>query len=265
MRAALLVLALAACGGSDNKPDAGPSGAPNLAAIRAEIFNGSCALGDCHTPPTSAAHLNLRDDGLCRQMVGRSSCLFGDKLLVVPGKPELSFLIDKLRGRNLTADQDPGCATTNMIMPYSGSPLSETQIAQIEGWIRSGASCGDDPASDAGVDGPVDGGDTALADVATLTALATTIKVGERTQATVTLTHGAPPQGQLIIIDTEDGAAIGVPASFQVAAGQSQVTFDVLGKAPAAMATFTASSGTTSKALTMTVVAAVRAGGPIDE
>lgn len=265
MRGVLVLLALAACGSDGNKADAGPTGQPNLAAIRAEIFTQTCALSDCHTGPSPAARMNLRDDGVCNFLVGHSSCLFPNRVLVQPGKPELSFLVDKLRNRNLTMTPDPACATTNAQMPMSAVPLAEDKIVQIENWIRAGASCGDDPGSDAGVDAPVDGADTALADVATLTALATTIKVGERTQATVTLTRGAPPQGQVIIIDTEDGAAIGVPASFNVAAGESAVTFDVLGKAVAAMATFTASSGTTSKSLTMTVVAAARAGGPHSE
>jgi len=262
MRALIVPIALgalAACGSDGNKPDAGATFAPNLAAIRSEIFSGTCALSTCHAPPTVAAKLDLRNDGLCSLMVGHSSCLFGERLIIVPGKPDLSFLVDKLRGRNLATGQDPTCGTTNMQMPSGGPPLAEDKIVQIETWIRNGASCGDDPASDAGVDGPVDGGDTALADVATLTALATTIKVGERTQATVTLTHGAPPQGQTIIIDSDDTAFIGVPASFQVAPGDSTYTFDVLGKQPAAMATFTASSGTNSRSLTMTVVSAVRA------
>lgn len=264
MRLALLALVLAACGSDASKVDAG-AGEPTLAAIRAEVFGKTCALADCHAPPTPAAHLNLRDDGLCRLLVGHTSCLFANRQLIVPGKPELSFLMDKLRGRSLTADQDRACADTNMQMPYAAVPLGEDKLVQVETWIRNGASCGDDPASDAGVDAPADGGDTALADVATLTVGATTIRVGERTTATVTLSHGAPPQGQTIIIDTEDGAVLGVPASFAVAAGDSSVTFDVLGKAPAAMATFTASSGTNSKAITMTVVAAARAGGPLDE
>ncbi len=48
---------------------------------------------------------------------------------IVPGKPEASELISRLRSK----DED-------LVMPPSGEPLSEKQIALVENWIREGAA-----------------------------------------------------------------------------------------------------------------------------
>src|SRR5512144_473454 len=84
-------LVAGACGPDTAPPDARP-GDPTLAAIRSDIFNGSCALSSCHAQPTLATKLDLGSDGLCSLLVSHKSCLFPDRALVVPGKPELSFL-----------------------------------------------------------------------------------------------------------------------------------------------------------------------------
>jgi len=253
---ALVALATGACGSDTAPPDA-PPGEPTLAAIRADIFNGTCALGSCHAAPTLAAKLELRENGLCHLLVSHKSCLFSDRTLVVPGKPEVSFLMNKLRGTGLEGTPDPACGTSNERMPLGQVPLSGGKLAQIEEWIRAGADCGGDVPSDAGVaDAPTDGADESLADVASITAVATTIKVDEVTQVTVTLTHGAPSTGQPLILELSDAdlAVLGVPASLYVNQGISSVTFDVRGKA-VGPATITASSGATSKMLSFTVIA----------
>jgi hypothetical protein len=255
LAAALSLGAVSACGSDNPPPDARP-GDPTLAAIRAEIFDTTCGLSSCHAPPTVAAKLNLRDSGLCQQMVSRSSCLFSDRLLIVPGKPEASFLINKLRGTNLAGTPDPDCATSNERMPFGQVPLSEAKIAQIEQWIRDGASCGDEVPVDAGMplDAGIDSGDDGLADVASFTAVTTTLKVGETTQATVTLTRGASTVGQILILDPEDVAILGVPNAIVLAYDETTKTFDVLGKQAAAITSLTASSGTNSMALTFTIL-----------
>jgi hypothetical protein len=247
---AIAVLA-AACGHDTAPPDAAP-GEPTLAAIRGGVFNSNCALSSCHARPTLAARLDLHDDGLCHTLVRTRSCLFGDKLLVVPGKPEASFLMDKLRGVNLTGTPNEECGTTNQRMPLGQPALSPDKLAQIENWIRAGADCGDDRPVDAGVDAPVDAPPETLGDVATLTAVTTTLRVGDRTQVTVALTHGAPTDGQTVVLDLDDATVLGVPNARHLDHGEVMVTFDVEGKLPGT-ATITASSGTTSKTLTFTV------------
>jgi hypothetical protein len=246
-------LVTGACG-SDTAPADARAGDPTLAAIRSDIFNGTCALGSCHAEPTLAAKLDLHNNGLCHLLVSHKSCLFSDRQLVVPGKPEASFLLNKLRGTGLEGTPDPACATSNERMPLGQPPLSGAKLAQIEAWIQAGASCGDDVATDAGVaDGAIDGPDESLADVASVSAVATTIHVAEPTQMTVTLTHGAPPAGQTIILEVDDGNILGVPNAVHVDQGISSVTFDVLGKA-VGPATITVSSGTNSMTITITVI-----------
>ena len=246
-----LALILGACGSHSSPTDAA-SGAPTLAAIRTDIFNGTCALGSCHARPTLAAKLDLRDDGLCSLLVKHTSCLFPNKFLVRPFMPEASFLLDKLRGTNLDGTPDPACATTNKQMPFDQAPLPSTKIAQIEAWIQAGADCGNDPLIDAGIDAPVDAGEM-LADVASITAVATTLTVAQQTAVTVTLTHGASA-GQIMIFDIDYPEFLdGVPPSLTLNSGVSSVTFNVTGKAPGS-ATITASSGSNAMTITITVM-----------
>jgi len=251
---ALFAALVTACGSDTAPPDAAP-GDPTLAAVRSDIFNGTCALGSCHAAPTLAAKLNLHDNGLCHLLVNHKSCLFSDKMLIVPGKPEESFLLNKLRGIGLDGDPDSACATSNQQMPLGQPPLSGDKLAQIENWIRAGADCGGDVPpdtvpTDAGIDAP----DDSPADVASVNAVATTIHVTERTQVTVTFTHGAPTAGQSITIAVDNGNVLSVPASAFLARGMSSVTFDVLGQM-VGTATITVSSGTNSKSITITVTA----------
>ena len=250
---ALAAAALPACG-NDTGDAAQATGEASLSAIRTNLFEGSCALGSCHAPPTVAAKLNLKDDGLCH-LLRNKSCLFGDKMLVVPGKPEASFLLDKLRGTNLTGAPDERCGTTNQRMPLGLPRLSAGQIAQVENWIRDGADCGGDLAVDAGVDAPPDGPSVPLADVATLTADLTALKVGDRTRVTVTLTHRPPAVGQTVVVDVDDGLVLGAPNAVRVERDEDHVEFTVLGKAPGSV-TLTASAGATAKTITFTVSAA---------
>jgi hypothetical protein len=140
-------------------------------------------------------------------------------------------------------------------MPLGQVPLSGSKLAQIEEWIRAGASCGGDVPNDAGApDAPNDGAGESLADVASITAVATTIHVDEVTQVTVTLTHGAPSGGQTIIFDLSDAdlAVLAVPNALHVDPGISSVTFDVRGKA-LGPATITANAGTNAMSITMMV------------
>jgi hypothetical protein len=52
------------------------------------------------------------------------------KTYVVPGKPEMSLLYDKL------ANATPACGVR---MPASGSTLSDGEIATVRAWIMAGA------------------------------------------------------------------------------------------------------------------------------
>jgi hypothetical protein len=58
------------------------------------------------------------------------------KPYVTPGDPEKSYLIDIL------SKEDPGCGHKRM--PMGMAPLSESQLAQVDAWIRAGAPTTDD-------------------------------------------------------------------------------------------------------------------------
>jgi hypothetical protein len=116
--------------------DAGPS---PFAAVQ-KIFDESCVT--CHD-----AHLPPRPEGLSyplvpltagdahRSLVGKRSFEDCGGVLVVPGDPTRSFLIQKLT-------QDPPCDGKRMPSPgmlASRPPLPAAQVAIIRAWITAGA------------------------------------------------------------------------------------------------------------------------------
>lgn len=62
-------------------------------------------------------------------LVDVTSTQCADRLLVAPGSPSTSYLIDKLKGTNM-------CAGSRM--PKAG-PLTQAQINLVENWITAGA------------------------------------------------------------------------------------------------------------------------------
>jgi hypothetical protein len=58
--------------------------------------------------------------------------------IIEAGKPEDSYIINKLRGMNIAEEGSTGVTATQMPPPPS-SPLCEEKIALIEEWIANGA------------------------------------------------------------------------------------------------------------------------------
>jgi hypothetical protein len=244
-------LVMGACGPDTAPPDAAP-GDPTLAAVRSDIFNSTCALGSCHAPATNAAKLNLSETGICHLLVSHQSCLFPDKFLVVPGKPEASFLLDKLRGTNLEGVPNPDCGTTNERMPLGQPPLPANKLAQIEEWIRSGADCGGevtpiDAAPDAEIDAP-----EPPPDIVSISAATPTILVGQRIQVMITLSRGAPASSPPVMLAVDDATVFSVDSYVLLDPGALSATFDVIGQAKGT-ARITASLGTSMMSITITV------------
>ena len=81
--------------------DGGPSG-PCLSDddVYREVFEPSCTSSACHDDNRPKAGLDLESLGITDRIVGQGSihdeC--GDQLLVVPGQPPQSFMINKLLG-----------------------------------------------------------------------------------------------------------------------------------------------------------------------
>lgn len=143
-RLALMAILLAGCtetidaGGSG--VDAGVDGDPlasiptddyepgSLDEIQQTIIQKRCSgqPGLCHNgqfEPNLSTAANTY-----AYLVGRPALEKRDLMRVVPGEPDASFLIDKLRNRDVDTQ-----------MPLGADPLAEAEIALIEGWIEDGA------------------------------------------------------------------------------------------------------------------------------
>ena len=117
-----------------------PVRVPKFSAIFGEIITkgsvGNCVFGACHGGPAGpkangGLHMDALDlPGTYAALVGpiSTSTLCTGKTLVVPGKPEESLLLLKLR-------PSPPCGV-QMPLP---TPLPEDRITQIETWIKNGA------------------------------------------------------------------------------------------------------------------------------
>jgi hypothetical protein len=146
-----LAPAAAACGG---EIDAGGSGVDagnqddplavsedvepgSLDQVHREIVARRCSgqPGLCHNGQFEP---NMSTPSLFYEYVVRRPALEKpDHLRVVPGDPDTSFLVDKLRNRDVSTQ-----------MPLGAEPLAPEELAMMEDWIRNGAlrRPGDDPA-----------------------------------------------------------------------------------------------------------------------
>ncbi len=116
--------------------------APTFMAIRAHVFAPSCAFSACHGGSARAAGLDLLSATACADLVAKSSCLFPERRLIVPGNPDASFLHAKVTGEQLSDVPTGPCAGgSNQRMPLGAVGLSEPDLAAVRGWIANGASC----------------------------------------------------------------------------------------------------------------------------
>jgi len=141
-----LALSLAACGGSGEgldaggrplQPDASGDGPPNasFASIQARVFTPICTV--CHAGAAAPQGLRLDSTNSYTALVGVGSTEAGPRLRVAPGKPDESYLIDKLEGH----------ASSGARMPLGGPYLDASTIALIRRWISDGALRTPAPAS----------------------------------------------------------------------------------------------------------------------
>ena len=93
------------------------------------FFNSSCINNGCHGGVKPKEGLDLQDGKSHTGLVGVASKQCSQRLLVAPGDPAASYLVDKLTGSNL-------CAGT--IMPKAGG-VPPAQVEAISNWICAGA------------------------------------------------------------------------------------------------------------------------------
>lgn len=107
------------------------------------ILTASCAVSGCHSGAAPAQELDLSEGKAHGSLfeVQSVQCLESDmRLRVTPGNPDASYLIDKLRNRNI-------CGIETLRMPRDADPLPEETIQLIEQWITEGALEGEPPAA----------------------------------------------------------------------------------------------------------------------
>lgn len=137
---ALAVLALAACGGgsgegldASGRPATGNGGGSDtlvatFASIQANIFTPRCT--GCHAGSGAPAGLRLDEANSYALLVGVASAQVPSLQRVNAGRPDDSYLVQKLEGR----------AAVGVRMPFGGPYLDDTTIAVVRQWIAAGAA-----------------------------------------------------------------------------------------------------------------------------
>lgn len=137
----VLLLTLATYGCDEKLSDVtGPTPdlEPTFASVQQQIFNTQDAAGRqncviCHTDQgrTPASGLNLREGVAYNSLLGVASRGKPGAVLVIPGDPENSYIVQKLEGA-------PGIVGERM--PRTGGPyLTSGQLLVLRRWIQQGA------------------------------------------------------------------------------------------------------------------------------
>jgi hypothetical protein len=118
-------------GSTCNAGSCGCLGDPKSYAADIEpLFVADCLNMGCHRPPAPSEGLDLSAGNGYAELVNVPSEQCAQRLLVTPGNPGESYLLDKLLGQNMC---------TGSQMPKS-SPLPAAQIQAVADWICTGAA-----------------------------------------------------------------------------------------------------------------------------
>jgi hypothetical protein len=134
----VLASACAGDGGSSEAPTttststtmAGGMGV-SLGDIQDDIFTPACGFSGCHDSFTAAGDLDLSTAQASFDELVNVVSLCGTAVLVVPGNPNSSYLMDKL---------GDGATPCGAVMPIGASQLSDNELADIRSWIQDGAA-----------------------------------------------------------------------------------------------------------------------------
>ena len=231
-------LVTAACSTADQDQDS------TFEAIVNEVIVPRCTFSSCHTNPTIAASLDLTPERACDTLVNQPSCLFPDRMRIVPGHPEESFFFHKLTGEGLNEAPTGNCGIqTNLLMPFGARALPAGELALVHDWIAGGASCTGSGDTKPGPDTPA---------IASFTASRSTLLAGEGISFTVTLTGPAPERGQVVALDLESGA-LSAPVQVAVPAGATVASFDAYALRPTSRFTLRAHTGESAKEVVLRI------------
>jgi hypothetical protein len=111
----------------------GMSGTADLPSFQNDIlpiFENSCSGDDCHDMADTTAPLSLEPAFAHANLVGATSEDCGGKTLVLPGSPDQSYLVEKLRGGSICEGEQ---------MPLEADPLPAAGLRTFVNWICAGA------------------------------------------------------------------------------------------------------------------------------
>ena len=106
-----------------------PTFGPNFSEIQSNVFTPTCAVSGCHRGSGAPQGLLLDATNSYALLVNVASSEVPSILRVAPGKPNGSYLIQKLEGS----------ASVGQRMPLNQSPLDQSVINIIRQWITDGA------------------------------------------------------------------------------------------------------------------------------
>jgi hypothetical protein len=242
---AVLVTAAAAC-----DENAATTEEPTFEAVVEQVITPKCTFSQCHANPTIAAGLDLTPERACETLVNKSSCLFPERMRIVPGHPEESFFFHKLTGQGLDETPTGNCGSdsaasvrTNLLMPFGASELSDEEIQLVHGWIAAGASCTPGTPTPPMNRGPA---------IASITADRTTPLAGQSVMITVALDKPAPEGGQTITLEM-DTSALTAPVQMVVPAKAASMRFEAYALRPTSRFTIRARAGESSKDLVLRI------------
>ena len=137
---------------SEAGAETGASTTCTAADVPVMIFQQTCGVSGCHSPPSPEQMLDLASPGVASRLINIPSLEDSSYDLVSATDPQNSFIILKL-----TEKMPPGGGVQ---MPYFQTPLSAEQVACVQAWIDSviPADAGGGPASMEGGTAATDSG-----------------------------------------------------------------------------------------------------------
>ncbi len=116
------------------KPKAAPAPAVKKVTLEKDVqpfFNTSCVM--CHIPGVANGEMILEEGDAFKALVNAKATGAKGQLRVVPGQPDQSYLLRKLKGTH----KDVNGAGERM--PMGGAQVSDATLATIAQWIADGA------------------------------------------------------------------------------------------------------------------------------
>lgn len=134
IKRSLLMTALALALGCAEPPPGQEEVQPIFSEIQVKVLTPSCALSGCHNEASKKGGLILVEGQSFAEMVDvpaqQAGALADGKILVIPGDPDNSYLIQKLEGPE---------SGEGLEMPPGARVISDAAILAIREWVAQGA------------------------------------------------------------------------------------------------------------------------------